>query len=142
MSLRDRLASLRRETDGTAAIEFGLVTPMLVIGLVFMIDLGLAIGERMELDRNVRAGVQAVMTNVSDLDAVRDFILSTSDHPDALSVAVNKACTCGDSAVDCTAWCAADEPPSVFIELSAVQNYEGIMLPPMSLRSATHVQLR
>ena len=128
--------------DGVAAVEFGLAAPMLFTGLLLMLDVGLAIGDRMELDRNVRAGVQATMVNVSDLTAIRDVILSTADNPDSLTVNVERNCSCGGVAVSCTAWCTTDEPPSVFINISAVQDYEGLLLPAMTLDAVTHVQLR
>ena len=128
--------------EGNAAIEFGLVAPMLVLGLVLMLDVGFALGERMELDRNLRAGVQASMSNVSDLDAIRDVVLAAADDPANITVTVNRTCSCGGVAVSCTAWCTPDEPAAVFINLSAVQNYDGMMLPPGTLVSQTHVQIR
>ena len=125
-----------------AAVEFGLLAPMLVLGLVLMLDVGFAIGQRMELDRNVRAGVQATMSNINDLTAVRDVVLSTADAPDELTVTVNRTCSCAGAAAPCTTWCAGGEPPSVFVNISAVQDYEGVMLPPITLDSDTYVQLR
>lgn len=141
-SKRLRPSQVLRNNDGVAAIEMGLIAPTLLLGLLLMIDVGLALAERMELDRNVRAGVQATMANVSDLSAIRDVILSTADDPDSLTVAVEQTCSCAGVAVACTDWCTADEPPSVFINISAVQDYAGLMLPAMTLDAVTHVQLR
>ena len=138
---RVRCRFWRNET-GVSAIEFGLVAPMLALGLTLMLDIGLAVGQRMELDRNVRAGVQAAMSNISDLDAVRNLVLSTSEDPDALTVSVNRTCSCSGVATPCTQWCAVDSPPNVFVNISAVKDFTGVMLPTFALDSSTHVQLR
>jgi len=137
-----RLSGCLGNKDGNAAIEFGLAAPMFIVSLVLMLDVGLAVGDRMELDRNLRAGVQATMANMNDLDAVRDVILAAASEPDALTVAVERTCTCGGVAVSCVSWCTADEPPSVFVNMSAMQDFAGVMLPAMTLEAETHVQLR
>lgn len=142
MSIFRKLVSFLKGESGVAAVEMGLFAPPLIIGVVLMADIGLAVEARMELDRNVRAGVQAAMSNVSDLNAIKGVVLASANGSQAISVDVGKTCTCGSAAASCNSWCAPEVPPSVFINISATEAYSGLMLPALKLESKTHVQLR
>jgi Flp pilus assembly protein TadG len=142
MNIRARFGTFARSESGNSAIEFGLTAPFLILALVTMLDVGIAVETRMEMDRNVRAGVQAAMSQINDPNAIRDFILAATNGSENVSINVNKTCSCGSTATSCTSWCSAEEPPSVFVNINAVQPYSGLMLPPFQLESETHVQLR
>jgi Flp pilus assembly protein TadG len=142
MNIRARFGTFARSKSGNSAIEFGLTAPFLILALVTMLDVGIAVETRMEMDRNVRAGVQAAMSQINDPNAIRDFILAATNGSENVSINVNKTCSCGSTATSCTSWCSAEEPPSVFVNINAVQPYSGLMLPPFQLESETHVQLR
>jgi Flp pilus assembly protein TadG len=128
--------------SGVAAVEMGLVAPILLFGLLLMLDVGVAVAERMDLDRNVRAGVQAAMAHINDPDAVKDVVVASLNGAQGVVVTVNKTCACGSTSTACTSWCSAQEPPSVFVNISAVKDYSGLWLLPIELKSETHVQLR
>ena len=142
MSIHAQLRALVQNRSGVAAIEMGLVTPIILFGLILMVDVGIAVSERMELDRNVRAGAQAVMALTNEPKEVKDLIVASTEGANNVSVTVNKTCTCGNAASACNTMCGVDEPPSVFLNISAVKPYTGIMLPAFNLESQTHVQLR
>ena len=142
MSIQAQLRALVQNRSGVAAIEMGLVTPIVLFGFILMLDVGIAVSERMELDRNVRAGAQAVMSLTNEPKDVKDLIVASTEGANNVSVTVNKTCTCGNTAAACNIMCGADEPPSVFLNISAVKPYTGIMLPAFNLESETHVQLR
>lgn len=142
MSIWKKLLSFANCTGGNSAVEFGFVAPALISALVLMCDVGLALGARMEMDRNVRAGVQAAMSQINDLSVIEDMIRNASGGSDAVALNVSKICSCNGVSTECTNWCSADEPPSVFVNITATQSYAGVMLPPSILESETHVQLR
>ena len=143
MRIKVKLLALIRSQSGVAAIEMGLLTPIILIGFLLMLDVGIAVAERMDLDRNVRAGVQAVMALTNDPKDVKDLVLASTNGTPNVSVAVNKTCTCGNSAAQCNSLCSADdEPPSVFLNISASKPYTGLILPTFNVGSQTHVQLR
>ena len=142
MNINAKLITLIRSREGVAAIEMGLVTPIVVIGFLLMADLGMALGERMDLDRYVRAGAQAVMSLVTEPTEVKDLVLASSDGAKDVTVTVDKSCSCGSTATGCTSLCSAQAPPSVFINISATKPYSGFMLPAFTLESRTHVQVR
>jgi Flp pilus assembly protein TadG len=127
--------------SGVAAVEMGLVAPILLFGLLLMLDVGVAVAERMDLDRNVRAGVQAAMAHINDPDAVKDVVVASLNGAQGVSVTVDKTCKCGSTSTNCNLLC-GQEPPSVFINISAVKDYSGLWLLPIELKSETHVQLR
>lgn len=127
--------------SGVAAVEMALVAPILLFGLLLVLDVGIAVAERMDLDRNVRAGVQAAMANINDPDAVKDVVVASLNGAQGVSVTVTKTCACGSTGTACTSWCSAEEPPSVFVNISAVKPHSGRMLS-VVLESKTHVQLR
>lgn len=142
MRIKVKLFALIRSQSGVAAIEMGLLTPIILIGFLLMLDVGIAVAERMDLDRNVRAGVQAVMALTNDPKDVKDLVLASTNGTPNVSVAVSKTCACGNSAAPCNSLCSADEPPSVFLNISASKPYTGLILPTFNLGSQTHVQLR
>jgi Flp pilus assembly protein TadG len=142
MRIKVKLFALIRSQSGVAAIEMGLLTPVILIGFLLMTDVGIAVAERMDLDRNVRAGVQAVMALTNDPKDVKDLVLASTNGTPNVSVAVSKTCACGNSAAPCNSLCSADEPPSVFLNISASKPYTGLILPTFNVGSQTHVQLR
>ena len=142
MSIRARIGTFARNESGNSALEFGLTAPLLIFALVMMLDIGIAVETRMEMDRNVRAGVQAAMSQINDPNAIRNLVLASTGGSENVSVNVNKTCSCGSTATSCTTWCSAQEPPSVFVNISAIQTYSGLLLTTFQLESQTHVQLR
>ena len=51
-------------------------------------------------------------------------------------------CRCADAAADCATPCADATAPAVFVEISALRPYEGIILPARTIASQTRVQIR
>ena len=120
----------------------GLTTPFLIAGLVVMLDIGLAVNERMELDRNVRAGVHAVMARVTEPDDIESAIEASAGGSSGITIDVSKVCSCGNTVTACTNWCSGSTPPSVVINIKATKPQTGFMLPELTLESESHVQLR
>jgi Flp pilus assembly protein TadG len=136
------LGRLRDETAGIAATEFAFVAPLLLGGLLAMVDAGSATAIRMEMDRNVRAGAQAAMSLNNDADAIETIVLSSADNPEDMDVDVQLVCACSDIANACTAPCATGAAPDVFFDITAERAYDGILLGDRLLRAHTRVQIR
>ena len=150
------LAGWRRNQDGTSAVEFALIAPMLIFGLLSMVDLGLAVNERMTIGHILRAAAQTAMTDPGEstvLDflnttAETHFTLASNNFPpvsDPLTVSVTRFCACPESpaaAVTCTTTCDADEPTYVFYRLSAEKTYDGIFMPQIDAEPSIQVQVR
>jgi hypothetical protein len=136
------LRPLARDAAGVASIEFALAAPLLIGGLLMMVDGGIAISTRMEMDRNVRAGAQAAMSLNNDAASIRAIVLASADLPDDMEVDVQLVCLCAGEAAACTTPCPSGEEPQVLYDISASRIYSGIVVGDLTLRSHTSVQLR
>ena len=45
---------LKNDEAATSAVEFGMLAPILIFGALLMVDVGMALGERMEMDEEMR----------------------------------------------------------------------------------------
>ena len=141
-ALYERTKRFLKENSGVAAVEMAMLSPLLMFGMVAMMDVGVAVSERMELDRSVRSGVQAAISNVSDLTEIKSVVLASAENNEKMSVAIDKNCSCGSIAASCTALCTGDEPPSVYIDIKASRLHIGMIMPDLNLESESRVQLR
>ena len=136
------MRQMARCEAGVAATEFALFAPMIILGILMMVDIGGAIAERMEMDRNVRAGAQAAMSLNNDVSSIEGIILASTEEPENLTVDVNMQCLCSEASAACTTPCPDTTAPAVFVQISALQAYEGIIMPERTLSSQTRVQIR
>ncbi len=131
-----------RDEHGAAAVEMALISPFLILGLLLMLDVGVAVKERLDLDHSTRTGAQAVMANVNETQQISDLVLASSEGASGVTVSVEKTCSCGSTTVDCTNWCSGNTPPSVFMNISAARQHLGFLLPEFTVESQTNVQIR
>jgi pilus assembly protein CpaE len=137
-----RLGRLRRCDAGASAVEFAIGGPMLILAMIAMVDVGSAIGERMDMDRGVRAGAQAAMSLIGDTVAIKGIVESATTDTAGLDVSVDLACSCGGAATICTAMCATGDEPSIEMRIASTRTYSGILFRNLALESATDVQIR
>lgn len=140
-----RFRFLRRlavDERGVSAVEFAIIGPVLIFGMIGMVDIGLALGERMGMDRSVRAGAQAAMSLNNHEDGIRNIVLASAGSQAGLAVTVATTCECAGAAAACGVPCGSGDAPSVFIGISASKTQPAMLLPDMSLRSNTRVQIR
>lgn len=140
-----------KDEKGLAAIEFALIGPVTVFGLLAMADVGLAVRDRMALDHIVRTGAQSAVENpgttvvLQALQTASDGSLSRSSSAAALSVAVVQECACPEapaSPVGCTTTCSDQKPTSIFYTLRADTVAASFLLPEMAITSRARVQVR
>lgn len=136
------IRNLIRDSSGASAIEFALVAPVLITAVLFMVDIGLAVSTRMELNRDVRAGAQAAMSLNNDTSAIQAIALASSGSPEGTTVNVAGSCACGSTVSACQSLCGNGTAPSVFIAISAIKPYDGLFLGRRNLEASTRVQIR
>jgi Flp pilus assembly protein TadG len=141
MDVRAFASRLEADARGVAAIEFAIGAPMLILGLLAMIDAGMAAATRMEIDRNVRSGAQAAMSLNNDPAAIRSIVLAAAGEPADLAVDVAMVCACEDVDASCTVPCDSGEAPSVFFNIAAHRPFTGILVD-LEISSRTRVQIR
>ena len=162
-SFRALARKFRRDDKGVAAMEFGLVAPILFFGLLSAIDIGLAVNERMEVNHVLRAGATAAI-NKSDEDVVLAIMATTGGHIQStrgglnmsvsingqgaagdLSLTVNQYCACPDATeveVICSTICTGDVPTYVYYQLDGSKTYTGMIIPNISFAPSMRVQIR
>ena len=148
------LRCFTRNSKGASAVEFSLIAPVLIFSVLLMVDVGMALGERMELDHIVRTGAESAMIKhdeekvllVMRSIAVQSFTSSQTgtetQSAQPLSLSANRYCACGDATVSCAVACATDEPPNVFFDIGARKPYSGMLLPDLNFSAKMLVQLR
>jgi Flp pilus assembly protein TadG len=134
--------NLCRDSSGVSAVEFALVAPMPVLGLLGRVDVGIATGARMELDRNVRAGAQAAMSLNNNAGAIESIVFASAADAQGMQATVNQTCLCVDLAASCTSVCPDGTAPSVFFEIAAARPVSGPLFGQRDVVAATRVQIR
>lgn len=151
---RSAVQDFPRDQRGVAAVEFGLVAPLLFFSLLSMADVGFAVRDRIQLDHFMRAGAQAAMR-----DAGEALVLATLRRTGCESNEVypncsglqgieftpppDRFCVCpitGEEDTNCTATCGVR--PLKFYRISAAKTYDGIFLPQIALAPSILVEVR
>jgi len=148
--------NLIRCRNGNSTVEFAVTTPVLLVGLVATIDVGLAIDEHMTLDQAVRSGVEFVMDDVTDEETLEKYVVASAlgfyddvsldVSSDARPTAtVTSSFTCDenpDSEVKINTLCQNDKPASIHYTISAFKTYEGMFIPDIPLNTSIDIQVR
>ena len=139
---------LLRDDRGVSAVEFALFAPFLFFAAAATLDLGLALYERMSMDRLLRGGAQAAMADPG-ASAVRDVVEASAENDFApgaeFTLSVDRYCACPDDTstpVTCTNTCSDGSAPGIFYRLEADRVYPGLVLPSIDLAAEAKVQVR
>ena len=132
--------------SGVAAVEFALVAPLFALAALGMIDVGLSVNERMEMDRSLRAGLQTAMVITKDVADIKSTILnanfSEQSSGEAPTIDVSTVCECASAGVPCGVLCDDGTAPSVFYRLVATKQMSTIIMPSFPVRSVMEIQIR
>lgn len=157
LRLRTVVAALSRSEAGVSAVEFALFAPVLFFALLAMVDIGLAVSERMTIDHVLRAGAQSAIVDqskesvlaVMQSTARKNFSLAGEADPRAgaepLSLSVSRYCACPDqpeTAVACSTTCPGPASTYIFLRMSGQKTYDAMILPSFPLERSMEVQLR
>ena len=157
--MRKKLLQLVKDERGVAAMEFAIGAPMLLLGLMIVVDVGLAVQERMNLDNSLRAGAEFAMAAVTDKDKLESMAeaaangsMGSSQAPgqdastDNVDVTVSDPiCYCPsdpDTKVECGSICTGDITPSMSYDFTAQKTYSAMFLGEMNLVTQLSVQVR
>ena len=116
-----------READGTSAIEFALIAPMLLVVVVALADVSnMAFGSS-NMQTAVRAGVHYAMAGGTDATVAQSQgNAAWSKKPADGVLTASKVCKCAGAVVgDCDANCADLSRPEIYITVSATGTIGG-----------------
>jgi hypothetical protein len=151
-----KLFALKTAQQGTSAIEFALLSPVLIIALLGMVDIGREMTERMTIGSILRVGAQraiaggdvATVESVLRAAASHNFTLSDpgfAGNDTSLALQVERICACVGAPLDhvaCMTTCTGQTPTAIYVILRAEKTYSGILLPRMFLYQSMQVQVR
>lgn len=131
----------RSESEsGTAAIEFGLAIPLLLIMLMGIVELGCAMYESMQVHNSVEVGALYAAQSGGDLAGTATAVVNaTGTQGITAAPAPVQFCGCpSDSGIvtsSCSATCANGNTPGTYVRVSAslahqtILPYPGLPLP-------------
>ena len=122
-----RLNAIRRGDRATTAIEFGLFTPLLVLLLVGVFEIGFAMYAAMKVHNAAEAGLIYAAKNGWDQAGIANAVTaSTSTSNIQATPAPAQFCGCpaanGVQPVSCDANCPSGDAPGEYIRIDASLN--------------------
>ena len=130
-----RSASWRWTEKGTAAVEFALISPLLLILLTGIVEIGMAGYQAMQVQAAVEAGaLYAANNGASNLAAIGQAVVNATGTSGLTATPAPVAfCGCpGASGVvsqnaDCTTPCTDGKAPGQYVRVSAAVPHQTIM---------------
>jgi Flp pilus assembly protein TadG len=125
-TLRRFLSRPAHETSGTAAVEFGLIVPVLVLMVVAVADIGLGVVRKMQVEDAVQLGAAYAVVHGFDVSAISTIVTGgdstiSASPPPALSC----GCAAGSSVtvVGCGSTCPGGATAGTYVTVSAQTTY-------------------
>lgn len=146
-----QMKQVLRHDHGVSAVEFALLSPILVLGSFATVDAGMAVYEEMMISNTLRSGAhlaisaesEAQILSVLQTVAAENFtVASGTPATGELSATVANYCICptdGSAEVNCTTTCSSGADPQEFYTLSASKEFVGIILPDFTLSGTIDV---
>ena len=131
---------------GSAAIEFGLMIPLLLTILMGVIEIGDAMYEAMQVYNSVEAGAVYAAKNGFDSAGISAAVANaTSTTGITATPAPAQFCGCPSSAgvaqIACNSTCTGGIAPSQYVRISAALNHQTILpYPALSLPTTLTAQ--
>ncbi|PNG27141.1 hypothetical protein CR492_05510 [Methylocella silvestris] len=122
----------RRNEAGTAALEFGLATPLLLILIAGVTEIGLAVYQGMQVSAAVEAGMMYAAKNGWSSSGIASAVVSASGATGLTATpAPSQFCGCpaatGITATTCTSTCANGYAPGQYIQINAALAHQTIL---------------
>lgn len=118
------IKAIRKDNRASAAIEFGLSVPLLVILLISVFEIGFAMYAAMQVHNAVEAGLIYAAKNGWDQAAISNAVESSSGTSKVkASPSPTQFCGCPSSSgvtpVSCNATCSGGDTPGEYIRIDA-----------------------
>src|SRR5229473_5057289 len=130
--LRRFLARVASNTSGAVAVEFGFIVPVLALMVVSVIDIGLGVYRKMQVEDAAQAGVQYAIAHGFDANAISNAVTSaTNSSAITASPAPVQFCGCatgsGISTVSCGTTCSGGAVAGTYTVVSAQATYSSLL---------------
>jgi Flp pilus assembly protein TadG len=137
-----RAAAIRHDVRGVAAIEFAVLAPLLALMLIGMVDLGIGIHRKMQVQNAVQAGAQFAVFYGFNADLIAKAVLSaTAAQGLTASPAPSKSCGCPTASsvtpATCGSPCSGGSVARTYVNVFAQNTYTTLLPYPLFPRSFT-----
>ena len=147
------LQRLSRDRSGVAAVELGLIAPMLAALVIPMIDLGIGAYDKMRVQDAAEAAVQYALANTSNYDASAIQSAATNaTNVTGLTATVGETYNCVTNgvigpAVGSTTTCSDGSTPGAYVSVSTQMTYSLLfaypgLTNPMTLNGQAMVRIQ
>jgi Flp pilus assembly protein TadG len=124
------LRKLCRAEDGIAAVEFGLLAPMLLLIVAASIDLGLAYSAQMKVQQAAQAGAQYALLHGFDSTKITAAVTAATTLSVNASPAATQRCGCLSGSTvtlsgtpPCLVTCGNGLTPGTYVTVNAQASY-------------------
>jgi Flp pilus assembly protein TadG len=124
--LRRLLLRPGQETSGTAAVEFGVIVPLLALMVVSVADIGLGVARKMQVEDAVQLGAAYAVVHGFDASAISAIVTGGNS---AISASPTPTLSCGCAggssvtAVGCGSTCPGGATAGTYVTVSAQTTY-------------------
>lgn len=119
--------SAARNTSGAAAIEFGVVVPVLTLMVIAIADIGMGVYRKIQVEDAAQAGVEWAIRNGFDSSGISNAITSATNASVIASPAPQQFCGCATgssvSVVACGTPCPSGAMPGTYATVGAQLTY-------------------
>lgn len=119
---------------GVAAIEFAMIVPVLSLLLIGIVDYGMFINKKMQLQDLSRTATQYVVQGGSDEDVIENIIATSNFYTNAqavgqtINVTTEQVCECTDgNSVSCSSTCNSEDYMRNYYIVTLGSTYEPIL---------------
>lgn len=143
---RCSLARVVAAVDGAVAVEFVLLTPLLVMMVLGVVDFGGAYLRKIDHTGAAGAGARYAFQNGDDLAGIAARVQASLPTGSAASVTAAHVCLCDDgTSVSCSGSCAGGTREK-YVRIEITENYAMVMVwpgieDPLPLSEATQVRV-
>jgi len=129
-------------TQGVAAIELGLILPVVVIAFIGTLDLGIGVYRKMQVQTAAQAGAEYALTHGFMSNAIKTATTGATSYtaiaatPDPIQFC-GCASTSGVSSTTCGSTCTGGAQAGTYVTVSAQATYTPLIPYPM-LQSSYH----
>src|SRR5690348_3467441 len=125
---RGLLRPFVKREDGTAAIEFAIVVPVLATIAVMMPDASDIVFGAMNMNMAVRSSIQYAMNTGTDMSAAQTIgSQNWLNKPSHATLIASTACTCGSGAGTCGQICSDGSQPQTYVTVTANATLGGMV---------------
>src|SRR5258705_6620099 len=125
-TLRYLLTKFRRDTSGTSAIEFAIISPVLIACVVALSDVNSVQFQAANMQTAVRAGIQYALKGGTDAPTMQTQAdAAWTNKPSGGTLTATKVCQCAGVAHACDTLCADNSQALIYMTATATATIGG-----------------